>query len=161
LLRSADSDPAVLRHRAKSGKSWDSVDLPNFRDGKEQRTAVICRLRGAVIPLNTLRRSSDWRRQKESFWEERPMVTLFVRHTVSDYKTWRKFYDNFAPIQKAKGVEAEAVYQAADNPSDITVTHDFATREAAQAFVKSEELKKAMQNAGVVGAPTIWITNKA
>jgi len=89
------------------------------------------------------------------------MVTLFVRHTVSEYKTWRKIYDDFAPIQKAKGVEAQAVYQAADNPNDITVTHSFATREAAQAFVKSEELKKAMQNAGVVGAPTIWIANKA
>jgi hypothetical protein len=98
---------------------------------------------------------------KRKVWEECSMVTLFVRHTVSEYKTWRKIYDDFAPIQKAKGVEAQAVYQAADNPNDITVTHSFATREAAQAFVKSEELKKAMQNAGVVGAPTIWIANKA
>ena len=39
------------------------------------------------------------------------MVTMFVRHTVSDYKAWRKIYDDFAPIQKAKGVEAQAVYQ--------------------------------------------------
>jgi hypothetical protein len=52
------------------------------------------------------------------------------------------------------------VYQAVDNPNDITVTHEFSTVEAAQAFVKSEELKQAMQNAGVVGAPTIWFTNK-
>ena len=37
----------------------------------------------------------------------------------------------------------------------------FASGDAAQAFLKSEELKKAMQSAGVVGAPTIWITNKA
>jgi heme-degrading monooxygenase HmoA len=85
---------------------------------------------------------------------------MFVRHTVSDYKAWRKAYDAFAPIQKAKGVEAQAVYQAADNPNDITVTHNFATLAAAQAFVNSEELKKAMQDAGVVGAPTIWFTNK-
>jgi hypothetical protein len=28
------------------------------------------------------------------------------------------------------------VYQATDNPNDITVTHEFATVEAAQAFVK-------------------------
>jgi quinol monooxygenase YgiN len=88
------------------------------------------------------------------------MTTMFVRHTVSNYKTWRKIYDDFAPVQKAKGVTAQAVYQATDNPNDITVTHDFATVEAAQAFVKSEELKKAMQNAGVVGTPTIWFTNK-
>ena len=89
------------------------------------------------------------------------MVMLFVRHTVADYKAWRKIYDDFAPIQKANGVEAQAVYQAADNPNDITVTHNFATREAAQAFVKNDELKKAMHSAGVVGAPTIWFTKKA
>ena len=88
------------------------------------------------------------------------MTTMFVRHTVSNYNAWRKVYDDFAPVQKAKGVTGQAVYQAADNPNDITVTVDFATLEAAQAFVNSEELKKAMQNAGVVGAPTIWFTSK-
>ncbi len=88
------------------------------------------------------------------------MPTMFVRHTVSNYKTWRKAYDDFASVQKAKGVTAQAVYQSADNPNDVTVTHEFTTVEAAQAFVKSEELKKAMQSAGVVGTPTIWFTNK-
>jgi len=88
------------------------------------------------------------------------MATMFVRHTVSNYQTWRKVYDDFASVQKAKGVTAQAVYQAADNPNDITVTHEFATVEAAQAFAKNDELKKAMQSAGVVGAPTIWFTNK-
>ncbi|HVI62539.1 MAG TPA: antibiotic biosynthesis monooxygenase [Bradyrhizobium sp.] len=88
------------------------------------------------------------------------MTTMFVRHTVSNYAAWRKAYDDFAPVQKAKGVTAEAVYQAADNPNDVTVTHDFATLEAARAFAGSEELKQAMQRAGVAGAPTIWFTNK-
>jgi hypothetical protein len=88
------------------------------------------------------------------------MATMFVRHTISDYKAWRKAHDDFAPVQKAKGVMAQAVYQAADNPNDITVTHEFGSVEAAQAFAKSDELKKAMQRAGVVGAPTIWFTNR-
>jgi hypothetical protein len=68
---------------------------------------------------------------------------MFIRHTVTNYKAWRKVYDDFAPVQKAKGVTAQAVYQAADNLNDITVTHDFATVEAAHAFVNSEELKSA------------------
>ena len=68
------------------------------------------------------------------------MATTFVRRTVSNYKTLRKVYDDFAPVQKAKGVTAQAAYQAVDNPNDITVTHEFSTVEAAQAFVKSEEL---------------------
>ena len=88
------------------------------------------------------------------------MTTMFVRHTVSNYDVWRKAYDDFAPVQKAKGVSAQAVYQATDNPNDITVTHEFASLAAAQAFVNSDELKKAMQGGGVVGAPTIWFTNK-
>ena len=76
------------------------------------------------------------------------MATMFVRHTISDYKAWRKAYDDFAPVQKAKDVMAQAVYQAADNPNDITVTHEFGSVEAAQAFAKGDELKKAMQRAG-------------
>jgi quinol monooxygenase YgiN len=86
---------------------------------------------------------------------------MFVRHTVSNYKDWRKHYDEFSATQKAKGVTAQAVYQAADNPNDITVTHEFANVQAAQAFANSDELKKAMHGSGVVGAPTVWFTNKA
>ncbi|TPK83096.1 cyclase [Mesorhizobium sp. B2-4-12] len=89
------------------------------------------------------------------------MTTLFVRHAVSDYKAWRKVYDAFAPVQKASGVKAESVYQAADNPNDVTVTHDFASAADARAFIENPKLKEAMASAGVVGAPTMWITNKA
>jgi hypothetical protein len=88
------------------------------------------------------------------------MATMFVRNTVSNYQTFRKVYDDFASIRQAKGVTAQAVYQAPDNPNDITVTHEFATVESAQTFAKSDELKKGMQDAGVVGAPTIWFANK-
>jgi quinol monooxygenase YgiN len=88
------------------------------------------------------------------------MATMFVRHTISDYKAWRKIYDDFAAVQKEMGVTAHAVYQAADNPNDITVTHEFGSIEAAQAFAKSAKLKSAMQGAGVVGVPTIWFANK-
>ena len=88
------------------------------------------------------------------------MTTLFVRQTISDYKTWRKAYDDFASTRQRLGVTAATVYQAADNLNDITVAHDFATLEAAQDFAKSVELTKAMQNGGVAGAPTIWFTNK-
>jgi hypothetical protein len=31
---------------------------------------------------------------------------------------------------------------------------------AAQAFANSDELRKAMQNAGVMGVPTIWFANR-
>ena len=43
-----------------------------------------------------------------------------------------------------------------DKPNDITVTNDFGPIEVTHGFLDSEELKGAMRNAGVVGAPTIW-----
>jgi len=89
------------------------------------------------------------------------MATLFVRHTVADYAAWRRIFDDFAPTQNALGVTDKAVYQAADNENDITVTHDFATLAAAKAFAGNPELKKAMHDAGVTSAPTIWFTTRA
>ena len=88
------------------------------------------------------------------------MVTLFVRHTVADYKAWRKGFDEFQPTGAGYGVKSAAVYQTADNPNDVTVTHDFDSVESARTFTQAKELASAMQKAGVIGAPTIWITNK-
>ena len=88
------------------------------------------------------------------------MATMFVRHNVSDYATWRKAYDDFAPGQKAGGVTREAVYQSPDDPNDLTVLHEFATLQEAQAFVDSKELHEAMKRAGVVGTPTIWFASQ-
>jgi hypothetical protein len=89
------------------------------------------------------------------------MVTLFVRHTVADYAAWRRIFDDFAPTQEAMGVIDKTVYRADDNQSDVTVTHEFATLEAAKAFVGSPELKAAMHDAGVSSAPTIWFATEA
>ena len=88
-------------------------------------------------------------------------VQLIVRHQVSDYAAWRKVYNSFAATQKKLGVTAQSVYQSTDDPHDITVLHSFATLDQAKAFAASEELKSAMQKAGVMGMPTIWFTREA
>ena len=88
------------------------------------------------------------------------MTTLFVRHQVNDYATWRAAYDRFEATRARLGVEAASVYQAADDPRDLTVTHEFATLDAAQAFSASSELREAMHAAGVQGAPTVWFTTR-
>ena len=89
------------------------------------------------------------------------MATLFVRHTVADYAAWRRIFDSFASTQERLGVTDKAVYQAADDANDITVTHDFATLDAAKAFAGSPDLKAAMHDAGVTSAPTIWFATRA
>jgi hypothetical protein len=89
------------------------------------------------------------------------MIRLFVRHTVNDYATWRNGYDAFEGLRQQMGVAGAAVYQAVDDPSDVTVWHDFATLDAAKTFASSPELREAMQTAGVQGTPQIWFTAEA
>ncbi len=88
------------------------------------------------------------------------MTTLFVRHQVDDFAKWKQAYEDFRPTQQQLGVTAEAVYCAPEDPRDVTITHEFATLEAAQQFVASDELRGAMERAGVAGEPTIWFANK-
>ena len=87
------------------------------------------------------------------------MVRMFVRHDVADYDAWKKGYDEFDETRRGMGVTGDAVFQAADDPTDVTVTHDFESEDAARAFVSSPELKGAMENAGVVGEPQVWLTS--
>lgn len=88
-------------------------------------------------------------------------LRMYIRHEVADYAAWRKAYDGFAATQKKMGVTAQAVYQSTDQPNDVTIYHDFTTLEQAKAFTASSELKTAMENAGVKGAPQIWYTTGA
>lgn len=89
------------------------------------------------------------------------MIRMFVRHTVQDYGAWRKAYDGFDGERRTMGVTGHAVFQAADNPNDVTAWHDFPSLESARAFVGSDRLKEVMRGAGVVGMPTIWFVKGA
>ena len=87
-------------------------------------------------------------------------VRIFVRHEVTDYAAWRKVYDAFNATRLKLGVIGQAVYTSIDSPNDVTVTHDFSSADKARAFASSPDLKAAMGQAGVKGAPQIWFTTR-
>jgi hypothetical protein len=68
------------------------------------------------------------------------MVRLFVRHPVADYAAWRQVYDGFDEERQGMGVTGHAVFQSVDDPNDVTVWHDFETREQAESFAASDRL---------------------
>ena len=89
------------------------------------------------------------------------MIRMFVRHPVTDFGMWKQAYDDFDAERKGMGVVGDAVFQSADDPTDVTVWHDFETLQSARDFVESERLREVMASAGVAGKPTIWFTNLA
>jgi quinol monooxygenase YgiN len=84
------------------------------------------------------------------------MVTMFVRHKVNDYGTWKSAYDRFASTRQKKGVTGASVHRDAGDPSIIIVTHQFKDLDAVRAFASSEDLKSTMARAGVAGPPEFW-----
>lgn len=88
------------------------------------------------------------------------MATLFVRHKVKEFSVWKAAYDAFDAERKTMGVTNQGVYQADENPAEVTVYHEFETMDAAKAFAGSPRLKEVMERAGVMGTPDIWFGNR-
>lgn len=77
------------------------------------------------------------------------MATTFVQHRVADYDAWRPVYDGVADLQRQGGVVEQAVYRAADDPSNVLVMHRFGSAGEARAFFDNPDLRKALADAGV------------
>lgn len=88
-------------------------------------------------------------------------VLAVITHPVEDYATWRQIYDDFADVQQAAGVVSEQVYRDPADPNSVLVLHGFDTLEAAASFLTSDELRSAMQGAGVSRPPEITIMSRA
>jgi len=88
------------------------------------------------------------------------MIRMYVRHTVSDFDTWKRGYDAFDAQRRDMGVRGDAIFCGAESATDVTVWHDFDDLSAAQAFLDSQELSAAMERAGVVGEPHIWFVHR-
>lgn len=88
-------------------------------------------------------------------------VSMFVRHEVQDYATWKKGYDEAAQFIRGNGVIAESVHRDLENPNRLTICHQFADERAAQAFlalVDSDLFKKdAEKNSVNLKTMEVWI----
>lgn len=81
------------------------------------------------------------------------MPTLFVRHRVDDFETWKQVYDEVEDLREEFGVLAAAVYQEVGRPNSVLVVHEFDRAEQARRFMASEALKQAMDRGGVAEPP--------
>jgi quinol monooxygenase YgiN len=88
------------------------------------------------------------------------MATLFVRHDVVDFSTWKKAYDEFDAVRSSLGVTGHGCYQSDENPNNVTIYHHFESMDEAKAFMADPRLAEAMMAAGVQGQPEVWFATK-
>ncbi len=83
------------------------------------------------------------------------MSQILIRHKVNSYAEWKKAFDNFAGFRKSSGEKSYRIFHQADNPNDLTLIFEWESQSSAETFLASEELKSAMQEAGVAEAPNV------
>ena len=89
------------------------------------------------------------------------MTHLMIRHKVKNYEAWKEEFDNFADFRKTNGEKSYMIMRSEDDAENLHLFFEWDTHENAQKFLRSAELKQAMQKAGVAEAPEIRFLNEA
>lgn len=83
------------------------------------------------------------------------MVHMIIRHKVADYPRWKEAFDSHLNTRKAAGETEYRVLLSVDDPREVTLFFDWDSLERARRFAGSDDLKQAMQKAGVLGDPDV------
>jgi hypothetical protein len=83
------------------------------------------------------------------------MPYMLVHHKVRDFTQWKPFFDRHESTRKSSGSKSARVFQNPEDPTDVFMLFEWDSVENAKKFGMSEDLKKTMELAGVVGIPHI------
>jgi len=83
------------------------------------------------------------------------MATMYVRHQVADFKTWKPVFDEHDATRKEFGCKSSSVFTNTQNPNEVLSVFEWDSKDHAIKFGQSPGLKDAMERGGVVSAPDI------
>jgi hypothetical protein len=79
------------------------------------------------------------------------MATLILmHHRVENYAAWRPVFDDHGAAQRDATLTSPKVYRNVSDPNDLTILFDIGDVATVRSFIASDDLKNAMQRAGVV-----------
>ena len=84
------------------------------------------------------------------------MASMFVRHRIADYGKWKPVFDEHEGVRRAQGVTAHSLHRDVDDPNIIIIAFRVGDLNRAKGFAGSQDLRSAMERAGVQGPPEIW-----
>jgi hypothetical protein len=87
-----------------------------------------------------------------------PQNIMVASHKVKDFAKWKASYDEHDSLRLANGVHSFVIGRGAQDSNMVLVVVKVDDLNKAKSFAKDPSLKKAMQQSGVVGAPTIKFT---
>lgn len=88
------------------------------------------------------------------------MVFMVIDHKVKDYAKWKPAFDKHESTRKKAGSKGGNLYHISGEPNHICIVFEWDSKGNATKFIESDDLKKTMQEAGVLGKPDIWFLDK-
>ncbi len=89
------------------------------------------------------------------------MVFVVARHKVADYAKWKQAIEGAVAMRKAGGEQSIRIFRTVDDPNNLLLLMEWDSLGNSQKYLQSEDLQKAMQDAGVVDQPDIYILEEA
>ena len=83
------------------------------------------------------------------------MTHLLIRHKVRNFDKWKVVFDQ-GQVQRAElGCKGGTLYRTTADPNDVAIVFVWEDAKGAKAFVESSQLRKSMQEAGVINPPEL------
>lgn len=83
------------------------------------------------------------------------MKSMYVRHKVADFNSWKKVFDDAEPIRKKYGSLGSDVFRNNSNQNEILIITYWNSKDDGEKYSHSPELKNAFKDGGVLTAPEV------
>lgn len=84
------------------------------------------------------------------------MIHMLVRSKVTDFDKWKPVYDAHLPARQKAALKEEHLFRNADDPNEVILLFSAEEIDKAKAFAASDDLRQAMQRAGVSDKPDVY-----
>ncbi|WMW21451.1 hypothetical protein RE476_08540 [Methanolobus mangrovi] len=88
------------------------------------------------------------------------MVYVLIKHIVEDFSKWKAGFDEHGSMRKESGSKGGMLFRTSDDPNSLAILFEWDTIENARKFTESPELKKKMEEVGVIRKPEIIFLDK-
>jgi hypothetical protein len=89
------------------------------------------------------------------------MSSIFIRHRVTDFDDWKATFDEHGTARRDHGLVDTGLLRDQDDTNMVTIVLSTDDAAGAREFLASDSLREAMERAGVVSQPEMWIADEA
>jgi len=92
---------------------------------------------------------------REAIVWDRELPAMIVSHRVEDFDAWLAGYDAADELRLANGIIGHAANRSMEDSSLVIVYHQAESFDTLRSFLRSDDLRMAMKEAGVTSEPEV------